>query len=522
MRIPVLLLAAAQTFVLALRGQAQNIQPDASFGTAGKVYTAFNFLGAYPGAIAVQTDQKIVVAGTYGGSVDWVVARYLPNGQLDPTFGVSGTQIYNFGFSYEECFALAVQPDGKLLLAGQANGDYALLRLLPNGQPDVTFNATGRVSFSFGAGNGSTINRLLVQPDGKILATGFAYSGTSFDFSAARFLHSGAVDAAFGVGGKVLVAMGPDRDQGRDALLQPDGKVVIVGESFDAQGNARFGICRLTSTGALDASFGTGGKTVSTRVANVDHRLNSVVRQPDGKLVAGGYAGGDFAVVRYTAAGAIDNTFGTAGYTITDFGNFQDQAYAIGLQPNGKILLAGSGYNVGMSGLLHFAIARYTTTGALDPSFGTAGKLVTIMGAYRSQIHDMAFQADGKPVFTGPSDDIQGNPPDFALLRLTSAGVTGLADDAAAGPGFQRCEVFPMPLTEASALRVALEQPGPVQGEVIDACGRRVLTFTAGQPHLTDAAEYVLPLHGLVAAPAGVYFLHLTSPQGRLTMRIAR
>ncbi len=530
MRIPVLplVIVIVQAFLLTLPApvQAQALLPDGSFGTAGKAYTSFGFLGAYGTAVAIQADQKIVVAGTYGSNTDWVVTRYLPSGQLDPTFGVSGVQIFNFGFSYEECFAVAVQPDGKLLLGGQGNGDYALLRLLPNGQPDATFNSTGRVSFSFGAGNGSTINRILVQPDGKIVATGFAYSGTSFDFAAARFLPSGAVDAAFGTAGKALIAMGPGRDQGRDALLQPDGKVVIVGESFDNQGNTRFGICRLTASGTLDTSFGTGGKTVSTRTANADNKLTCVARQPDGKLVAGGHVVGDFALVRYTASGAIDNTFGTAGYTVTDFGNFQDHAYALGLQPNGKILLAGSGYTVGMNGLVHFAVARYTTTGALDASFGAAGKLVATMGAYRSEIQDMAFQADGKPVFVGGSEDIQGNPTDFALMRLTSASVTGLSDETAPATGFQRCQVSvsPVPLTEASTLRVALAQPGPIQGEVLDATGRRVLTFSAGPPdrQTPTATEYTLPLRELAAAPAGLYFIHLTSAQGRLTMRLMR
>ncbi len=495
---------------------AQVLAPDAAFGTNGQVITTFPGYDGRAAGMAVQPDQKIVVAGTYNGSQDWLVTRYLPSGQLDTSFGVGGIEPFNFGFSYEECFAVAVQPDGKILLGGQANGDYALLRLLPNGQPDATFDGDGRLQLSFGAGNGSTVRRLLVQPDGKIVAAGEAYNGTDFDFAAARFLPNGALDATFGTGGKVRVPIGPGRDQGRAALLQPDGKVVIVGDTYSSGAPyPTFGVCRLTAAGIPDVSFGTGGKTITTFPPNSTSIPWAVVQQPDGKLVVAGESDGDVAVVRYTAAGALDTSFGTAGFAINDFSaGSRDCIYTMGLQPNGKILLAGFGFAARGQDAL---VVRYTTTGALDSSFGTGGARRFGLGNYGSDLKGMAFQADGKPVFAGISVAVLNGAISFGLLRLTSANITGLLDEAAAG-SLSRLEVVPNPATDGSVVHYSLARPARVTTEVFDALGRRVYGLQTNAEQAPG--RHTQPL-SLPEVP-GLYVVRLTADGQVRTVRVVR
>lgn len=501
-------------------GAAQAINPDATFGAAGRVYTSFTNSEGSAEAVAVQADQKIVAAGTVWPTYDWVATRYLPSGQPDPTFGVNGVQIFNFGFSNEDCYALAIQPaDGKLLLGGQANGSFAVLRLLPNGQPDPAFDTDGRVQISFGVGSGSTIEQLLVQPDGKIVAVGWAWNGTDFDFAAARFLPTGAPDGTFGTGGMKLIPMGTERDQARAALLQPDGKIVLVGASYGGiPSEPRFGICRLTATGALDTSFGTGGKTVSTLAPTQGSTPWSVVRQTDGKLVVGGEADSDMAVARYTAAGALDATFGTNGYRLLDPSNgSQDRAYTVALQPNGKILLSGHSF-VNRPGALHdVCIARFTSGGAPDASFGTGGALLVTLNNYSSTAHSMVWQADGKPVFAGATSMGQASGVSFGLLRLTSAGVTGLAD--ADGESIGEAAVFPNPLTADSRFRFSLARAGRVRVELIDALGRQVALLAADAAARPPGA-YSLPLP--VGVAPGAYFVRLLTADAARAVRVLR
>ncbi len=511
--LPILALLAAPHFCA-----AQALAPDVTFGSNGVVITPFSGYDGRVAGLALQPDRKIVVAGTYNGNQDWLVARYLPSGQLDPAFGVGGIEPFNFGSSYEECFAVAVQPtDSKILLGGQANGDYALLRLLPNGQPDATFSGDGRAQLSFGTGNGSTIRSLLVQPDGKIVATGFAYNGNDFDFAAARFLPNGTPDATFGTGGKVLIPIGLARDQGRAALLQPDGKVVIVGETYSSgTGDPTFSLCRLTAGGVPDAAFGTGGKTITLLQPNSYTIPWAVVRQPDGKLVLGGESNGDVAVARYSATGVLDPSFGTAGFTIHDFSaGSQDKIYAMGLQPNGKIVLAGGGFTLRPNALQDALVVRYTATGALDTSFGTAGSRRAVFG-YAGELWGMAFQVDGKPVFAGNSTSSQGGAVGFGLLRLTSA-IMGLTDDEAAAT-LPEAIVSPNPLTETSSLTLRLPQAARVSLEVVDGLGRAV-----GRPPVVSSLaagthELALP----ATLTPGFYIVRLTLDGRMRALRLVR
>src|ERR1044071_4927541 len=216
---------------------------DNTFGRGGKVRTDFPGLAAVPSAVVIQTDGKIVVAGgafsqfTFAGNFE--VVRYKPNGSLDRSFGNGGIVTTTFPEgSY--AFDVALQPDGKIIAAGTlfvdfipgepSNTDFALARYNPDGTPDTTFGSGGQVSTDF-AGVEDDAFSVLIQPDGKIVAVGSANRlGTKYGFGAARYLSDGTLDTTFGVGGKVRTDFGDQNfDRARSAALQPDGKIVAAG-----------------------------------------------------------------------------------------------------------------------------------------------------------------------------------------------------------------------------------------------------------------------------------------------------
>ena len=212
---------------------------------------------------------------------------------------------------------------------------------------------------------------MAVQSDGKIVAAGDAGGQTAMGL--VQYTTSGALDPSFGSGGKVTNKAGIGI---RDIEIQPDGKIIAGG--FDSKGNLV--LARFLGNGSLDTTFGSKGK-VSTSVAG--SVAWAIALQPDGKIVAAGQKNSatstDFAVSRFNANGSLDTTFGNGGAVTTDFVGYGDFARGVVIQPDGKILVAGtSSDKVRFSGTSNlYALARYNANGSLDASFGTAGKVVT-------------------------------------------------------------------------------------------------------------------------------------------------
>src|SRR5882724_5461257 len=196
---------------------------------------------------------------------------------------------------------------------------------------------------------------------------------------------SGDLDSTFGGGGKLTLAFPGANDVARGTAIQSDGKIVAVG----SDGND-FTLARYTTTGALDATFGAAG-TVTTDFSGGVEQAFAVAIDASGKFVVAGSAtntsnvnptGTDFALARYNANGTLDATFGTGGKVVTDFLSSSDQAAAIRIDSNNKIVVAGRAFNPGNppstpSTSFDFALARYNTNGSLDGSFGTGGKTIT-------------------------------------------------------------------------------------------------------------------------------------------------
>jgi uncharacterized delta-60 repeat protein/uncharacterized repeat protein (TIGR01451 family) len=398
---PRLVLAAlALAFVAAALPGAASAAPgalDPTFGTGGEVTTDFGGSDTVR-AVAVQTDGKIVAAGLSGAG-DFALARYNVDGSLDSTFGSGGKVTTDFG-GFDAAFGLVVQPDGRIVAAGQGGGgNFALARYNADGSLDPTFGSGGKVTTAIGGALG-----VALQPDGKIVAVGGG--GPASDFVAARYNPDGTLDTSFGSGGVVTTDLGPF-EAATAVVIQADGKIVATGST--SSGN--FALVRYNADGSLDASFGSGG-IVTTNFGFSSSFGGALVIQADGKIVAAGRGGTDFLVVRFNGDGSLDTTFGSGGVVTTDFGGVLfDAAFGVALQSNGKIVAAGSAFN-GFSSSADFALARYNADGSLDASFGSGGKVTTDFGGF-DVANAVGLQTDGKIVAAGTG----GSGSDFALAR---------------------------------------------------------------------------------------------------------
>ena len=304
--------------------------------------------------------------------------------------------------------------------ADEGSFDLALTgRAIIGGNPsalDLTFNGTGKVTTPLGSGGFDTGRSVALQSDGKIGVAGYSYTGSGYDFAVLRFTSSGALDTTFGSGGRVTTPMG----FARGVVLQGDGKIVVAGSSSLGSSND-FALMRYMSNGMLDMSFGSGGK-VTTPIGSGDDDGYSVALQNDGKIVVAGasYNGNnyDFALVRYTSTGTLDLSFGSGGKVTTQIGNGRDYGYGVTVQNDGKIVVAGVSYNGSNN---DFALVRFTATGVLDSSFGSGGKVTTPIGNDDDNGGSVTLQSDGKIVVAGNCYITVGI--DFALVRYNPDGL---------------------------------------------------------------------------------------------------
>ncbi|NOU43388.1 MAG: DUF4347 domain-containing protein, partial [Methyloglobulus sp.] len=359
-------------------------------------------------AMAVQADGKTVVVGyaSNGSNDDFAIVRYNVDGSLDTSFGTGGKVTVGVGSSTDEAYAVTIQADGKIIVAGRShNGssmDFAVIRLNTNGSLDTNFAGTGKVMVDF-AGTTEDTQTVIVQPDGKIIIGGTSNSL----FALARLNSDGSLDTSFGTGGKVTTDATVAADSGYSLALQSDGKILMAGA-----GNNNFVLVRYNSNGSVDTSFGLSGK-VETDMGGTDYG-RSVVVNSDGTILVSGYSSfGDFALVKYTSTGTLDTTFGSGtGKALTDISG-SDVAVDMVVQSDGKIILGG--YN----GSFNSTLVRYNVNGTLDTSFGNGGKVTTNI-ATGSFIEGLAVRSDGR-IVAGVTATVGGNR-DFGIISYLPDG----------------------------------------------------------------------------------------------------
>jgi uncharacterized delta-60 repeat protein len=418
--------------------------PDSSFGTSGVVTTDIDSSGNVAASIGAgahnvvnsvaydSASGKVTVGGSIiaGGATDFLFARYNTNGSLDSGFSGNGILTAPVGTGNDTINAIALSPSGGSLVAAgmsaAANGNesFAAARISSTGVLDTTFDGDGKTATVMGNSDDFT-RSVVVQPDGKTLVAGYSYVNTVAQFAISRFNVDGSLDATFGVGGKAIFPLRGIDDVGLGMTLQSDGKIVVVGYSNGSTTAADFGVMRLTSSGARDATFGitgTGYTATDLLGQSRSDTARSVVVQPDGRIVVVGYSHNgsnfDFAVARYLSTGALDTSFGTNGQRVIPIGSLGDYATSVALQSDGKIVIAG--YSE-VSGGTDVAVVRLNgTNGSDDTSFGVLGKKTLTVGTVDTA-NDVLIQSDGKIVLGGQTR-LTGSDNDFLAMRLLSNG----------------------------------------------------------------------------------------------------
>ncbi|HYH51831.1 MAG TPA: hypothetical protein VEG38_19985 [Acidimicrobiia bacterium] len=402
---------------------------DASFGDNG-VLTVPLAGDAHDRLLAVADgpDGSVYAAGwtSPAGDNSMVLAKIGPDGKLDPAFGQGGVAAVNVavgGKTTEAARAVAVQPDGKVLISGpiekdpKATGaaakdtDIAVLRFEASGKPDTGFGKGGTAIVDIGPGK--AVGESYVADNswgmaalsgGRIVVFGStaAKERNDADYAIVGLTNAGALDAAFGTGGVTTVDVNQATDNARGVVVQPDGKLVFAGYSRNSEGAIDPVIIRTTSDGKLDSAFGENGVATDSVIPGGIAEAYGVALQGD-EFVLAGYGRGssaeekvDMLSMRFNAGGSWDKSYGTDGFTRVDIAADADRGRNVTVLPDGRILIVGSGSpEAGKSDAMVVLLGK---DGKAAPGFGTQGRVLSDLGGPGDAWFGVALNGDGKSV----------------------------------------------------------------------------------------------------------------------------
>jgi uncharacterized delta-60 repeat protein len=419
----ILMTAMSVVYLSPLQVRAAGGDLDSSFGVGGRVVTDVpGYTGESGHDVAIQPDGKILTAGyalsSSNGTSDFAVLRYNSDGSLDPSFGIDGKVFTDFGNSNDQAHAIALQVDGRIIVAGRTSTsglpNFAVARYDINGNLDPSFGVQGKTAVIFkGKSNKalfSWIRDIAIQFDGRIVLAGEADAKLGL----ARVNSDGSLDTAFGISGKTIVSLSGGGGGGSGAYtvamqtVDSEERIVAAGYAATRRGVIDFTLARFKANGTLDNSFDGDGKVI-TDFAGGEDSINDIVIDASNRIVAAGTCGSiNFAVARYNTDGTLDTTFDGDGKANTDFFGLMDQGNALAIQPDGKIVVAGVARTVSST---DFALARYNADGSLDNSFGNNGKMTTDFSGQGDSGRALAMQPDNKIVLAGTTSTT------FALAR---------------------------------------------------------------------------------------------------------
>lgn len=402
---------------------------------------------------------RVVEKGTAGGSANCPPLVSAPitdtkcydaiSGCLDVTFGTNGIVITDPSVNlvgYNHPTGVLIQDDGKIIATGMTSGgintdgDFVVLRYQTDGSLDTTFGdpdlfnpplRLGYVRTPFTSSSDLSWTSVL-QPDGKIVLAGQARNSNGvISWAVARYHGDGILDSSFGTGGKQILNASSSSSSVQDMAIQSDGKLVLVGEPA-------FTIMRLNQDGSPDPSFGTAGKVSANpssskrtppsglAYAVAIQRIPAVTGEE--RIVVGGKASDEFALMRFKPNGTLDSTFGSSGRAYASFFGFGDQSRVLAIDQANRIVAAGrTNTAISNCGLYvgDFAVARFTQNGSIDISFSGDGKVSTDLTGGSDSVDGLLIQTDGKIVVTGGNASS-----DFALVRYNDDG----SPDSSFGP----------------------------------------------------------------------------------------
>lgn len=423
---------ASLIFAFAVPLAAEPGELDASFNSTGSVLTSISSgKSCAARAVAIQSDGKILVAGHAGHTVgypvdgsDFAVVRYNSNGTLDTTF--NGTGKVTTDFSNDDfAESIAVQRDGRILVAGTSNSGganvLALARYNSNGRLDTTFNGTGKVTTTVGDGLANEVCMAL-QADGRIVVAGSMWIGAGYDFAAVRYNSNGSLDTSFNGTGIATTPIGSGFDVAFSVAVQGDGKIIAAGYST----GLHFSLVRYNLNGSLDTTFGGTGKVITD--IGTESLIYSVALQPDGRIVAAGStwsSGSGFAaaIARYQSDGSLDTSFNSTGVVTFYLPGGYTEIHGVAIQPDGKIVAAGTHDNGTNDDIV---VLRYLADGRADTSFHGTGSVVTDLTGRWESANALVVQRDGKIVVAGFATDA-ADVVNFAVLRYLGIATEGTA-----------------------------------------------------------------------------------------------
>ena len=346
---------------------------------------------------------------------------------LDPTFGNNGKVLIDFDGDNDDAQEMLIQPDGRILVSGYGTIDGEVrpivARLLFDGTLDPAFGTGGRVSLTLPAF--AAIQGMALQPDGKVLVGGNLLIGNGADLFMARLLPNGALDPDYGTDGISTPTTSATGGSFWAMALQSDGKVLMSGDDV-AGFNSKMMTVRLLADGALDTAFGTGGVAL-TDIGSNNERALAVAVQPNGKILSAGRTAQpghqEIAVVRLLPNGQLDTSFDGDGILQVNISNDEDEASDLILLPDGRILVVGYASPNSDRDLLAVML---TTSGGFDPGFGTNG-VVVLEAIDNQEVDRVAQDSEGGFVLTCTVEETFN---DIRVLRLSANGTPDPMYDA--------------------------------------------------------------------------------------------
>jgi len=513
---------------------SQGLTLDSTFGTNGKVVTSFGSDESNLASLALQSDGKIVACGSYyNGTINQIaLSRYLANGNIDTSFGNNGTVLTPVGTYLEnESNEVKVLNNGKILVAA-SNGilfseldfDFAIVRYNDNGTLDSGFGTNGVLLSDFNSVSNEA-RSLQIQSDNKFIVAGEINGDAASvnpNFAIARYNENGTKDTSFGVNGLASVNFGTvsnnlllSEDILESMIIQPDGKILAAGFTSNINENtSNFGIVRLNSDGSLDSSFGINGRIITS--FGGDAVAYSIQILSDGKFIVSGmyFFNADnnqkVAIAKYNANGILDTSYGIGGITTTDF-NANQEGFAFASELQNDGKLVVSG--VALNTTADFVLFRFMANGSLDTSFGINGRQTIDSGVDEGAMTSIT-QADGRIILGGGT--YNGISADFTLLRFNEAGLD--SEEFATDKG--AFSAYPNPFTNTINLSLNLVQSETLSADLFDSNGRKIQNLI--QNRTLPLGQNTIEIQMPESLANGIYFVSVFNSTTNTTLKIIK
>jgi uncharacterized delta-60 repeat protein len=452
---------------------------DTAFADAGQIVWNYqSYIDAPKALLRRPTGGYVIAAGSQAaGAADYTAVAFTSTGYLETGYGVGGVASGTVGYPANYCEAAVIQSDGGVVLAGRTHDEQSIPK---SGISAIKFDKFGKRDNAFGSGGVIYINdedvnlgatALALQSDGKIILAGYKQDGVYTSALLARFFANGRIDEAFGQNGIADASAGFQKNGIATIICQTDGKLLGIGGSSNDNVTYNMSAIRLDAIGARDGTYGVSGKVF------IEFGKNSsaarALEQPDGKVLLAGHvegiAGQDIALARLHANGTIDSSFGTHGRVVLQLDSMYEYCGGLVQRSSGRIIVIGHTARAGATNCLLYFLKP---DGSLDPNYGINGRLI-----FNFEEPSEGFAAgmlvNDKLVVAG-SIAMPKTGQDVFLSRIILGADLGVLEKDERAQSF---DVFPNPIRTETSIQYSLPHSDRLTLSLIDMRGERVLNF---------------------------------------------